>query len=121
MNFDPKSLERLQELGRKLPQPLPKPREPNAKNKKHIIETENDPDRLFQELINASHDGSIPAHLISRLKEVESKYRTKDAEDSSKPNNKYFKGKKINTKSKEKAEETILYRQFDQLLSDELE
>ncbi len=77
MTFDPRSLERLHELGRRLPQALPKPNIPDQKTaqekkKIHPIEKEENPDLLFRELIKASPDGNVPSHLISRLKELES-------------------------------------------------
>ncbi len=76
MTFDHHSLERLRELRRNLPQPLPSST-PSPKNKKpdprlHPIETEDNPQKLFKELINASPNGEVPAHLIDRLKEIES-------------------------------------------------
>ena len=76
MNFDPKSLDRLKELGRQLPQELPKPLSknistPDVKKTLHPIETEEDPNQLFHELIKASKDGRVPPHLLNRLKELE--------------------------------------------------
>ena len=78
MSFDSHSLERLQQLGRQLPQPLdlPDPSIGSSKKaigKKHPIETEDDPNTLLKELINASSDGKVPKHLINRLKETEKK------------------------------------------------
>ena len=37
--------------------------------------TEEDPIKLFQELIKASSNGEVPAHLIKRLKELEGKQK----------------------------------------------
>ena len=78
MTFDPRSLEQLRSLGRQLPQELPKPKisqkQKNDNNsKRHPVETETDPQTLFQELIKASSDGNVPSHLLARLKEIESK------------------------------------------------
>ena len=78
MTFDPRSLEHLQELSRQLPQKLPKPSASNNKehqisSKLHPIDTEENPQALFKELMNASPDGNVPSHLITRLKEVEAK------------------------------------------------
>jgi len=78
MSFDSHSLERLHQLGRQLPKPLdvPNPSIDSSKKsigKKHPIETEDDPNNLFKELINASIDGKVPKHLINRLKETEKK------------------------------------------------
>ena len=78
MSFDSHSLERLRELGRKLPSSLPIPNKKsskanqNTKAKLHPIETEQDPKKLFGELIKASPDGKVPAHLLDRLKKTES-------------------------------------------------
>jgi len=89
MSFDARSLERLQQLGRSLPQPLPKPSpEPGAGTTKaaganersqrdqpsglrHRVETEEDPQALFRELMQVSPDGQVPPHWMERLKELE--------------------------------------------------
>lgn len=75
MSFDPRSLERLRELGRNLPQPLPKPEAPpappKASEQRHKLETETNPEALFRELMQASPDGTVPPHLMARLKELE--------------------------------------------------
>ena len=76
MSFDPRSLERLKELGRSLPKPIAPPQKTTnrplkATEKRHRIETEDNPERLFQELMKASSDGTVPEHLMARLKEAE--------------------------------------------------
>ena len=76
MSFDPRSLERLKELGRSLPEPIAAPQQPTdrplkATEKRHRIETEDNPERLFQELMKASSDGTVPEHLMARLKDAE--------------------------------------------------
>ncbi|WP_320676615.1 hypothetical protein [Prochlorococcus sp. MIT 1300] len=78
MSFDQNSLERLRQLGRQLPQPIKPPIsssqiKPQTSSKLHAIETEEDPNNLFRELMNASPDGSVPPHLINRLKKTELK------------------------------------------------
>lgn len=75
MTFDARSRERLESLGRRLPTPLPAP-EPAATRavsspRRHRLETENDPQQLFRELIAASPDGTVPPHLIERLRQLE--------------------------------------------------
>jgi hypothetical protein len=79
MSFDPRSLERLRELGRRLPQPLPAPDPPPAKAKaelkRHKVETEENPEQLFRELMQASPDGSVPEHLLDRLRQLEGERR----------------------------------------------
>jgi len=74
MSLDPRSRERLRELGRSLPQPLPKPEPqatPRSSQPRHRLETETDPEQLFRELMQASSDGSVPPHLMERLRQVE--------------------------------------------------
>ena len=76
MSFDARSLERLRDLGRQLPQKLEQPHtdpqsQPPAKQKRHKIETEEDPQALFRELMQVSPDGSVPEHMIARLKSLE--------------------------------------------------
>ena len=80
MSFDARSLERLQQLGRNLPQPLPRPEaapadpaagQPPAAGKRHKVETETDPEALFRELMQVSPDGSVPPHLMDRLRQAE--------------------------------------------------
>lgn len=80
MSFDARSLERLQQLGRSLPQPLPAPeRSPSAPTepqappggRRHKVETETDPEALFRELIQVSPDGRVPPHLMDRLRQAE--------------------------------------------------
>lgn len=80
MSFDARSLERLQQLGRTLPQPLPRPAASSkdseqaaakASQRRHRVETEQDPQALFRELMQISPDGNVPAHLLDRLKQLE--------------------------------------------------
>lgn len=75
MSFDARSLERLKQLGRSLPQPLPRPEPapaaPAASERRHRVETETDPEALFRELMQVSPDGSVPPHLMERLRQAE--------------------------------------------------
>ena len=79
MTFDNQSLERLKELGRKLPKKISKPQSNELKNqqeqqkqKLHPVETETNPEQLFRELMEISPDGNVPPHLLERLKKLES-------------------------------------------------
>ena len=79
MSFDSHSLERLKELGRKLPKELSKPQSNELKNQKkeknqklHPVETETNPEHLFRELMKISPDGKVRPHLLERLKKLES-------------------------------------------------
>ncbi|QPN56143.1 hypothetical protein I1E95_13650 [Synechococcus sp. CBW1107] len=74
MSFDAHSLERLRQLGRQLPQPLPVPpasAKPRASEQRHQVELESDPEQLFRELMQVSPDGSVPPHLMERLRGLE--------------------------------------------------
>ena len=76
--MDPTSLERLAALKRQLLQKLPLP-EQAADHKsaqrqpvgRHPLETTQDPEHLFGELMNASPDGHVPDHLLKRLRGLE--------------------------------------------------
>jgi len=59
-----------------LPEPIAPPqqntdRPVKATEKRHRIETEDNPERLFQELMKVSSNGTIPEHLMARLKDAE--------------------------------------------------
>lgn len=75
MAFDPRSRQRLEELGRRLPTALPSPDPVDTaqtpSSKRHRIETETDPQQLFGELMRASPDGTVPPHLLDRLRQLE--------------------------------------------------
>ena len=78
MSFDAHSRERLEALGRTLPQPLPQPQpaagsSPRATEKRHRVEVEENPEALFRELMEVSPDGSVPPHLLERLKQLEAR------------------------------------------------
>jgi hypothetical protein len=71
MSLDPRSRERLEALGRRLPQPLPAPAAKPAAAPRHRLEVEQDPEQLFRELMAASPDGSVPPHHLERLRQLE--------------------------------------------------
>ena len=78
MSFDSHSLDRLRALGRQLPQRLPDPKPPGVTKpgqKRHKVETEDDPEALFRELMKVSEDGTVPDHLMERLKQLEAERR----------------------------------------------
>ena len=79
MTFDSHSIERLKELGRKLPKEIAIPHTNEIKNQKeskktnlHPVEIETNPEQLFRELMEISPDGNVPPHLLERLKKIES-------------------------------------------------
>ncbi len=106
MTFDARSKERLEALGRSLPQKLPLPESPKTaraanplpaiqgqgptgpgptgpepqrpaikgspgETARHRLEREQDPAALFRALVTASPDGTVPPHLLDRLRELE--------------------------------------------------
>jgi hypothetical protein len=80
MSLDPRSRERLEALGRQLPRKLPPPEPKPAavppadagpRPCRHPVETEVDPRRLFRELMDVSPDGTVPPHLLERLRQLE--------------------------------------------------
>jgi hypothetical protein len=90
MSFDARSRERLEALGRQLPQKLPLPTPPAAANaaspaggrpvdRRHPVETEQDPEQLFRELMDVSADGSVPPHWLERLRQLEAPRQTATA------------------------------------------
>tara|TARA_Y100001968_G_scaffold240359_1_gene223893 strand:+ start:899 stop:1264 length:366 start_codon:yes stop_codon:yes gene_type:complete len=121
MTFDSHSIERLRELGRKLPkqikksQPIEHQTSQETKSQKlHPVETETNPEQLFRELMEISSDGNVPPHLLERLKKLESN----NMEISS--NTDRF----INKNSPEQFvnESLNLYTQFEQfLLEDDID
>ena len=113
MTFDSHSLERLKELGRKLPKELSKPQSnelkiQKQKQKLHPVEIETNPEQLFRELMEISPDGNVPPHLLERLKKLES--NNVKISSSSDP--------QINENSKNLSNEDALnlYIQFQQFL-----
>ena len=78
MSFDARSRERLEALGRSLPKVLPTPTPPQqtapkATDKRHRVEVEDNPEALFRELMQVSPDGTVPPHLMDRLRELEAR------------------------------------------------
>jgi hypothetical protein len=103
MALDPKSKERLEALGRRLPQPLATPEKTEATpiRKLHPVETEQNPEELFRQLMQVSPDGNVPDHLLARLKSMEAK----KSETT-----------KIKQKNNQIIENDTLYIEFQQLL-----
>ena len=118
MTLDSHSLERLKELGRKLPKEISKPqsnesqypKEIKGKNS-HPVEFETNPEQLFRELMEISPDGNVPPHLLERLKKLESNSVKIDSPA----------GKHMNKKSQELSinDSQKFYTQFKQYLLEE--
>ncbi len=125
MTFDSRSIQHLRELGRQLPKELPEPNPKNnpknTKNKKcHPIETEENPQVLFQELMNASPDGNVPSHLIERLRGIEQKERNQNNSLKNIPSKDLTSQPTKKQQPRKESEEDILYTLFDRfLLEDE--
>ena len=49
------------------------------------METEEDPEALFRELMKISPDGSVPPHLLERLRDLEQSRRNAAAESRPMP------------------------------------
>ena len=121
MTFDSHSLERLKELGRKLPKEISKPQRIKSKNTKetkgqklHPVEIETNPEQLFRELMEISSDGNVPPHLLDRLKKIESN-RVKISSNTDPVMNEDSQEHSIN-------ESLNLYTQFHQfLLEDDID
>ncbi len=121
MTFDSRSIQHLRELGRQLPKELPKPdttekQKRATNNKLHPIETEQNPQVLFQELMNASPDGNVPSHLMARLKETEAKQRNQNDFQETKQINNATKPLTKKQQLKKETESDILYASFNRLL-----
>jgi hypothetical protein len=81
MSLDPRSRARLEALGRQLPRRLPPPEakspaaaagsSPGQPAGRHPVESEQDPQALFRRLMDVSPDGSVPPHLLDRLRALE--------------------------------------------------
>jgi hypothetical protein len=71
------------------------------------LETELVPEELFRQLMQASSDGSVPEHLISRLRQLEQR---KPVERVAEPNNKHLK------KPRRSSVDEELYKSFAQML-----
>jgi hypothetical protein len=121
MTFDSHSLERLKELGRKLPKEISKPQSIEVKNQKekknqkfHPVEIETNPEQLFRELMEISPDGNVPPHLLERLKKLESN-NVKISSNADLNNNE-------NSKDLSIEDSLNLYTQFQQfLLEDDID
>ncbi len=119
MTLDPRSRERLEALGRQLPQPLPAPSpKPSPTTARHPVETERNPERLFQELMAASPDGSVPPHLLERLKQLEAEAEapSKPPLSAPQPSSPQDRRRSPSRRKPEAQEDQQLYATFAQLL-----
>tara|TARA_Y100001968_G_C19281493_1_gene679446 strand:- start:20 stop:388 length:369 start_codon:yes stop_codon:yes gene_type:complete len=120
MSFDSENIKRLKNLQRQLPKKLPIPDEKlKSKIKKYNNYEENKyPEKLFQDIINESEDGTIPIHLLKRLKKLEEK----QTESNSKLVNNDSKSEIIKSQNKKNIDSSIddnHYILFKKLLLEE--
>ena len=129
MSFNSRDLERLKQIGRALPKEITtatpiKSKKPTKESIKHPIEKETNPENLFKEIVKASPDGSVPPHILARLKELESKepqglnYKEMGKTLKLREDNK---SSTSNSSKKSNKEEHLLYTTFKQLLLEEEE
>jgi len=124
MSLDPRSRERLEALGRQLPQPLPAPQpKPSPTAARHPVEMEQNPERLFRELMAASPDGNVPPHLLERLKHLEAKALapSKPPESTSQSSSPLERRRRSSQRKPEDQEDQQLYATFAQLLLEQEE
>lgn len=126
MSFDARSRERLEALGRRLPQPLPTPPPPQraetkATDRRHRVEREENPEALFRALMQVSPDGTVPPHLMDRLRELEAARSTPSpapSKQGSRPSGANTVGR---ADGRTAAEHGDLYTAFQQLLLEDEE
>lgn len=126
MSFDARSRERLEALGRRLPQPLPTPPPPQraetkATDRRHRVEREENPEALFRALMQVSPDGTVPPHLMDRLRELEAARSTPPpapSKQGSRPSGANTVGR---VDGRTAAEHGDLYTAFQQLLLEDEE
>jgi hypothetical protein len=131
MSFDARSRERLEALGRRLPRKLSAPAadspttspsaaapEP-APQRRHRVETEQDPERLFRELMNVSPDGTVPPHLLERLRDLEADRRRIPAPPATDPRVAPSPRPRSPRQSGRSGSDQDLYTVFQQLLLEE--
>ena len=128
MALNSDNIERLRKLRRTLPKTLPSSNSKKKPNTSvnpslHPIETEENPQKLFKELIKASPDGEIPPHLIERLKKTESLALEREAHSKNNTNSRastHEKSNQQNDFSNNSSQQTNdLYVSFKRLLLEE--
>ena len=122
MVLDPENIKRLQDFNKRLENPskathVQTKRTNPLKQSLHPIETEENPQQLFRELMKASANGDVPAHLMKRLKELEIKQRNAHP-PSLKQGNKHNSNLPY-TKTNEIHPSSELYTAFKMLLLEE--
>jgi hypothetical protein len=58
---------------------------PRATEQRHQVELESDPEQLFRDLMQVSPDGSVPPHLMERLRGLEASRSAQKASERRAP------------------------------------
>ena len=58
---------------------------PRASEQRHQVELERDPEQLFRELMQVSPDGTVPPHLMERLRGLEANRSAQEASERRAP------------------------------------
>ena len=124
MTLDNRNLNKLNEFKKQVDQSYAKPdvsakESKSFKTKLHPIEIEEDPKKLFKELINASPNGEIPDHLIKRLRQLEGKHRQESLKTDANVSNKENLSSKNKISSLKDTSQEELYTAFKMLLLEE--
>jgi hypothetical protein len=84
------------------------------------VETERDPERLFRELMDVSPDGTVPPHLMERLRQLETQ-RQAPSGVGSKPAAPRRPRPSASRAGRDGGEDQDLYTAFQQLLLEDEE
>ena len=88
--------------------------QPQAKpQRQHRVETEEDPEELFRQLMQVSPDGTVPEHLMARLRQLEAQRKRTPQQPSSNASH----GSK--GRSSGPNPDDSLYSEFEQMLLEE--
>ena len=73
MSVDPRCGGRPEQRRRQPPTPVqaPTPQAQTKPQRQHRVEIEEDPEELFRQLMQVSPDGTVPEHLMARLRQLE--------------------------------------------------
>ena len=78
------------------------------------METEQNPEQLFRELMHVSPDGTVPEHLMARLRQLEAQRKRQPIEPGTTPTNTKKAANKVASN-----QDDSLYSEFEQMLLEE--
>ena len=78
------------------------------------METEEDPEELFRQLMQVSPDGTVPEHLMARLRQLEVQRKREPIEPGSNLPNRKKAANKVASN-----QDDSLYSEFEQMLLEE--